>query len=322
MNIITDERKQILKSALFEKGATKKMLTNIDSIQEIIFLITELKECTSKNVGFNINDSCELLYKHLVSKLSELPEYFMIADNSTGGLFLYNNYAYIFSDESIADEAVKRFSEMGVKCSVFRTSSLSMNTFEYLYYLGIKYLMVDYTAYSIAVNRSEIRSNAQIKKDNKDNSDFELKANPSLRFAISNFYSSLKNKNSLSIDDKRLKNLENIMIYETANAKFLVPVKEKITDEILSDDNVKIEIAKTSIGSNGELITVFTDKMEFDKSYPEGWNYSMLDFNSIAGIAFKSDCNGIVINVSSERLSVDKNTILHIRETAKHMKLK
>ncbi|MDE5946284.1 MAG: SseB family protein [Oscillospiraceae bacterium] len=322
MNTITDERKQIIKSALFEKGATKKMLADIDNIQEIIFLITELKECTSKNVGFNINDSCEFLYKHLISKFSELTEYFMISDNSTGGLFLYNNYAYIFSDENIANEAVKNFSDAGVECSLFRTSSLNMNTFEYLYYLGIKYLMIDFTAYSIAVNRSEIRSNAQIKKDNKDNNDFELKANPSLRFAISNFYSSLKNKNALSIDDKRLKNLENIMIYETANAKFLVPVKEKITDKTLPDDNIKIEIAKANLESQGELITVFTDKMDFDKTYPKGWNYSMLDFNSITEIALKSDCNGIVVNVSSERLSIDKNTILHIRETAKHMKIK
>ena len=44
MNKLNDERKKNLESALFEKGATKKFLSDINDVQELIFLINLLNE--------------------------------------------------------------------------------------------------------------------------------------------------------------------------------------------------------------------------------------------------------------------------------------
>jgi hypothetical protein len=325
MNTISDERKETLKSVLFEKGATKKMLADIEDIQELIFLIVTLNECTDKNVGFNIDDSRELIYKQVTSRLSQLPEYFLLADNNTGGIFIHNNYADIFSCEEFANDALKQYADMGIDCSLLKIDSKNTNlpknidVFTYLYYLGIKYIMVDSTAYGMAVKRSEILSKSQIKKENVFKCEVE---NPSLRFAVCNFYGSLKNKQALNVSESKLKNLENIMIYETAHAKYLVPVKykgEKVSADEFNKNSQLFTMAKTVLETQGEMITVFTDKMEFDKSYPEGWDYIVLDFDTLSTIG---RCNGIVVNVSSERLSIDKRTIEHIKKTAKKMVLK
>lgn len=313
MNKLNDERKKNLESALFEKGATKKFLSDINDVQELIFLINLLNERSDKNVGFNIQDSSESIYKHLIGKLSELSECFFIADASTGGLLIKDNYADLFTCRQFAEDAVKRYSNMGVKCSVFDSSDYKGNIFEYLYYLGVQYLMIDCTenTYSIAVKRNDILSNSKIRKSAECDID-----NPSLRFSISNFYCSLNHKESFGIDDKKLNNLQNLMIYYTANAQYIVPSKRD------SEDSSKLIMAKTVLENQGELLTVFTDKPEFDKSYSDEWEYIVLGLEHVLQSAVAGNCNGIVINPSSERLSLDRATISHIIKTAKTMTFK
>jgi len=315
MNKITDERKQILKSALFEKGATKKFLADIDDIQELIFLITLLNECSEKNTGFNIEDSRELIYKHLISKIAVLEKCFILTDNFTGGPLISQNYADIYSCCDFADEAVKYFSSIGIECSVTESDKINMNIFEYLYYMGIKYLRIDYSpsSYNISVLRSEILSKSKIKKSGCTDCDTD---NPALRFAISNFYCSMHYRKILGIDDRKIENLQNIMTYQTAHAKYLVPVKPN------PENPEKFTMAKTVIKNQGEMLTVFTDKPEFDKAYPEGWEYLILDLNSVAECAVSGKCNGIVINVMSERLSINRNAINKIIKDAQNMILK
>lgn len=315
MYTLNDERKQNLKDALFQKGATKKFLADIDDIQELIFLIASLNKCPDKNVGFNIDDSRELIFKHFLSKIANLSEYFLICDKSTGGLLINQNYADLFSCKEIADAAEKNYTSIGVQCSVISTNSLGIdNIFEYLYFLGIKYLMIDRspTSYCIAVNRNDILSKSQIKKNNNYGCSID---NPELRFAISNFYCSLRYKNAFGIDDRRLTNLQNIMTYETANAKYLLPVKSK-------DDKEKFSAAKVTIQNHGEMLPVFTDKIEFNKVFPKGWDYMTLDFENVSRSAVTGNCNGIVINLASERLSIDRHTIEHIKKTAANMIIK
>ncbi len=314
MNTLTDERKQFLKSALLEKGSTKKFLSDIDNIQELIFLITVLNELSDKNVGFNIEDSRELIYKHLISKISELPECFLIADHSARSLLINNSYADLFSCREFAENAVKRYSDMGIKCSLIESSSIDSNIFEYLYYRGIKYLMIDCTesTYNIAVQRNDILSNSKIKKSAECSTD-----NPSLRFAIANFYCSLNHRQIFGVNDRNLSNLQNLMTYHTANAKYLVPVKPD------PEDAEKFSMAKTTMENQGEMLTVFTDKPEFDKFYiHKDWDYAILDFDNVAGSVIEGKCNGIVINPSSERLSIDRKTMAYIRKTAKNLFLK
>lgn len=313
MNKLNDERKQFLETALLEKGATKKLLADIDDIQELIFLITVLNERSDKNVGFKIEDSSELIYKHLIGKISELSECFLIADGSTGGLLIKDNYADLFTCREFAEDAVKHYSDMGIGCSVFESKNAGRNIFEYLYYLGVKYLMVDCTesSYSIAVKRNDILSKSKIRKSAECDID-----NPSLRFAISNFYCSLSHKEAFGIDDKKLNNLQNLMIYYTANAKYLVPAKRN------PENPQKLTMAKTTMENQGELLTVFTDKPEFDKSYSDEWEFAVLDLERVFQSAVAGNCNGIVINPSGERLSLDRATITHIIKTAKNMKIK
>lgn len=313
MNKLNDERKLFLESALLEKGATKKFLADIDDIQELIFLITLLNERSDKNVGFNIEDSSELIYKHLIGKIPELSEYFLIADASTGGLLIKDNYADLFTCREFAENAVKHYSDMGVKCSVFESKNIDGNIFEYLYYLGVKYLMIDCvdSVYSIAVKRNDILSKSKIRKSAECDID-----NPSLRFAIANFYCSLNHREAFGIDDKKLTNLQNIMIYYTANAKYLVPAKRN------PENPAKLTMAKTVMENQGELLTVFTDKPEFDKSYSNEWEYAVLDLERVLQSAAAGNCNGIVINPSGERLSLDKNSITHIIKAAKNISLK
>ena len=312
MNILTDERKNFLESALLEKGATKKFLSDIDNLQELIFLIAVLNERSDKNVGFNIADSRELIYKHLLEKVSRLPEYFLIADPSSRGLLINNSYADLFSCREFAESAVKRYSDMGIVCSVFQPEDT--NIFEYLYYRGIKYIMIDQTetTYSIAVKRSEIIPNSRIKKSADCTTD-----NPALRFAIANFYCSMHHQQIFRIDDKKLTNLQNLMIYHTANAKFLVPVKHN------SENPDKAVMATTKMENQGNMLTVFTDKPQFDKFYPHNdWDYAVLDFDNVCAGVISGKCHGIVINPSEERLSVDRAVMAHIRKTAKNMTLK
>ena len=319
MNIITDERKQQLKDMLFERGATKKMIADLD-IQELIFLIASMNECTDKNVGFNMDDSKELIYKSITTKLASLPEYFLIIGASTNGPFIHENYADIFTCEEFAEDAVKQYSARGIQCSVYKVSAdktglpENIDIFTYFYYLGIKYILVDSTRYGIAVKRNEVLSKAQIKKENLFGCDIE---NPAMRFAVSNFYSSVNNKDALGISDERLKNLEYHMIYETANAKYLVPVKykgEKPSDNDFEKNRHLLSMARVNIENRGDMLTVFTDKMEFDKGNTDGWDYITLDFATLCTIG---GCNGIVINIMSERLSIDHKTMASIRDNAK-----
>lgn len=314
MNTLTDEKKQALKAALFERGATKKFLADISDTQELIFMIALLEDCSDKNVGFNINDSRELIYKHLCTKISELKKCFLITDKSTGGLLIKQGCADLYSCREFADAAVKYYNNLGVECSVFESEELSMNVFEFMYYLGIKNILIDCTpeTYNIKVKRNEILSKAKIKKE--ENSDCKID-NPSLRFAISNFYCSLHHKEAFNVSDKRLTNLQNIMIYETAHAKYIVPT--------MNNNSENITLAKISIENQGEMFPVFTDKTEFEKwNKSKEWGYIILDFNNTLASVVSGNCNGIVINPFGERLSIDRKTLANIRKTAEHMVVK
>ena len=135
--------------------------------------------------------------------------------------------------------------------------------------------------------------------------------NPKMQFAMIKFFQNAYSRKNYANKAEVMRNLEEKMLEEVINAKYLVPIKLENNDlkidsngmNVVNKGNeVRFSIIKDKNGIS--WIPAFTDWYEFDKAFDKkSWKSSICNFQDI--LLLSENLEGAVINCSGLSIKID-----------------
>lgn len=318
-----------------KKYDTKQLLSIIDKInleelkelelQQIIFLINTAKDLKSKGELPNVNLDEKIqaffdAFKHAFINAKEL--YIAYDDNIDYPFLDAYGRMLVFSKKEFAENAKDYFQQqlitIKIKSLKFREI---LGEFSQMYRLGIRTALVDNGEYYMEINRNDI-----IDRPDRNNTAEEdiPEANPELQYTMIRFFEKLKSKNSYEDKDNDLVILQENMIEQILNAKYILPIYNNSDGNKVETMEVNSEtLVPILIDRNGkEWIPVFTDWTECEKAY-SSYNAVAISYNDLVNTSYIKE--GFIINCNGVNLKVDKkyqkiiNRIGELKKVEKEM---
>lgn len=299
---MNDERKEeIGKLFLLGKETPVEELRKLE-IQEIVFLIYSAKYFKENKtlINENLDEKMTIFMNVLKHKIKYSKKLYIVYDKATNYPYVDDNdRVWIFSKEEYAINAKDYFMQQLIMLEVKEIKNENvMKIFVEFHRLGIKKIIVDYGEYYTEINRDELLEPIDFSNIPKKNIPI---LNPQLHHDIICFFQKLYSKNNYKDKEKDLHQLEDKMLEQIINAKYLVPMKVKgsyIQDEqgnIRLTNGGLMKFANLISGDSKSWIPAFTDLEEFKKEYDENiWSGNISTYDDLLILSEKIE--GIVIN--------------------------
>lgn len=282
------------------------------NIQELVFLIFTMRVLKEKNALNNHDYDGKIIAftRALIIKLRTSKELYIAYDKNTKYPYIdFEERAWIFSQKEFADNAVEHFNKQETFLEMKKLVDKDViNEFGKMHYIGIEKFLIDNGEYTIEMKRNEILPS-------RDYSNVPAKnipvINPKMQFAMIKFFQNAYSRKNYANKAEVMRNLEEKMLEEVINAKYLVPIKLENNDlkidsngmNVVNKGNeVRFSIIKDKKGTS--WIPAFTDWYEFDKAFDKkSWKSSICNFQDILLLSEK--LQGAVINCSGLSLKID-----------------
>ncbi|MDY3207215.1 enhanced serine sensitivity protein SseB [Clostridium baratii] len=313
---MVEERKdEIGKEFLLKEEICMEELKKLE-IQEINFLIytAQYFRDNKKYEEIDFNKKIKIFMDLLIDKIKESNELYIAYDKSTNYPYIDSfGKAWLFSKEEFAKNAEDYFSKQLIMLDMKKiTSEEIMNVFYNCHLLGIEKLTVDNGQYYVDINRDDILP----PPDLSDVPEINIPVtNPKLQNAMVRFFQRLYSKNNYEGKERDLQKLEDKMLDEVIDAKYLLPMQLKGVDaeeqkkegEVKLNKGAIMEFAALADNNNEEWAAAFTDWVEFEKAYDKNiWKGNIVTYDDLLFIS--KEMKGIVINYRGIPLRLsDKN---------------
>ena len=322
---MTEERKdEIGNLFLLKKETDIENLADLE-IQEIIFLIHSAKYFKEKQAFLNDNfeEKIQIFLEVLRNKIKSAQELYIAYDQSTNYPHIDgDDRIWIFSKEEYAMKAKDYFMQQLVFLDMKKINNKEiMQTFGQLHILGIKKIIVDNGVYSTEINRDYILE----PPDWSNTPQISIPiTNPELQHSMIRFFQLLYSKGNYEGKEQDLRELENQMLEQVINGKYLIPMQLKQEEPATPSEEGIVTLKKDTImqfaSVSGEDDTVwlpaFTDWVEFEKIYDKNvWKGNIVTYDDL--VAFSEKMKGIVINCKGIALRIDEKNQKMIEEYKK-----
>lgn len=325
---MTDERKsEIGKLFLLPNKVSIEKLEKLE-IQEIIFLIVSANYF-KENKTFaksNLSKKIELFLSVLNHKIRHSQELYIVYDKNTLYPFIDpTRNIWMFSKAEYSDNIKKYLEQQQIVVYVKRLSGEKvLKEFADMHRLGLKEILMDNGQYIAKINRDDILPPYDWKDTPKINIPIE---NPKLQNAMISFFQNLYSKNNYEGKDEIRHQLEDKIIEEILNAKYLVPIKIDGENSSVTDDETTIALKKDTIIHFGCLVnedstqylSAFTDWVEFEKAFDKNvWKSNIASYKDL--LTFSEKMQGVVINCRGTAFCISEENKKKIEEYRKEKK--
>lgn len=299
-----EERKdEIGKEFLLKEEICMEELKKLE-IQEMNFLIqTSYYFIDNKKYEeIDFNKKIKIFMGVLIDKIKESNELYIAYDKNTNYPYIDSfGKTWLFSKEEFAKNAEDYFIKQLIMLDMKKiTSEEIMNVFYNCHLLGIEKLTVDNGQYYVDINRDDILP----PPDLSDVPEINIPVtNPKLQNAMVRFFQRLYSKNNYEGKERDLEKLEDKMLNEVIDAKYLLPMQLKGVDKEDQKKEGKLKLNKGAImefaaladNNNEEWAAAFTDWVEFEKAYDKNiWKGNIVTYDDLLSIS--KEMKGIVIN--------------------------
>lgn len=307
-----------------EDELTKKFLlsdeTSIEGlkdieIQEIIFLIycARYFKDNGERLEVNFDEKIKMFFKTLENKIKTAEELYIAYDKNTKYPYVdIKDRAWIFSKKEYADNAEDYFLQQLVELEMKKIDKKEITgIFGDFHRLGIKAVLIDNGKYTTEVNRDDILAPPDWSCTPKINIPV---TNPELQCAMISFFQELNSKNNYDGKAQALHKLEDRMLKNIINSKYLVPMKLEDKEKPTPDENGAITLKKDTIVQFANLVDkdnkpwqpAFTDWSEFEKVYDKSiWGGNIVTYDDL--LTLSKDMEGIVVNCGGICLRINEN---------------
>lgn len=301
---MVEERKdKIGKEFLLKEEICREELKKLE-IQEINFLIQTAYYFidNKKYEEIDFNKKIKIFMSVLIDKIKESNELYIAYDKNTNYPYIDSfGKAWLFSKEEFAKNAEDYFMQQLIMLDMKKiTSEEIMNVFYNCHLLGIEKLTIDNGQYYVDINRDDILP----PPDLSDVPEINIPVtNPKLQNAMVRFFQRLYSKNNYEGKERDLEKLEDKMLNEVIDAKYLLPMQLKGVDKEDQKKEGKVKLNKGAImefaaladNNNEEWTAAFTDWVEFEKAYDKNiWKGNIVTYDDLLFIS--KEMKGIVIN--------------------------
>lgn len=301
---MVEERKdEIGKEFLLKEEICVEELKKLE-IQEINFLIqTSYYFIDNKKYeDIDFNKKIKIFMNILIDKIREANELYIAYDKNTNYPYIDSfGKAWLFSKEEFAKNTEGYFIKQLIMLDMKKiTSEEIMNVFYNCHLLGIEKLTVDNGQYYVDINRDDILP----PPDLSDIPEINIPVtNPKLQNAMVRFFQRLYSKNNYEGKERDLQRLEDKMLAEVVDAKYLLPMQLKGINkedqekqgEVKLNKGAIMEFAALADNNNEEWAAAFTDWVEFEKAYDKNiWKGNIVTYDDLLSIS--KEMKGIVIN--------------------------
>ena len=314
------ERKdEIGRLFLLQNGKSKEDFNDLD-IQEVIFLIYSANYFKEKHVFINddYDKKIQLFRSVLIDKIKASEELFIAYDQNTDYPYIDGeDRIWMFSKEDFALSAKDYFLQQLVMLEIKKINPEEvMMTFAHLHRLGIKNIVVDNGEYTTQVNRDDVLPPPDWSDTPMINIPVE---NPALQHAMIRFFQTLYSKANYDGKEKILHQLENRMLDEVINAKYLISMQLKEEVESIPNDQGIVTLKEGTTMQFASLVgdddtnwlPAFTDWTEFLKVYDKNiWKSNITTYDDLLALSRKME--GIVINCKGIVLRINEKNKLMI----------
>lgn len=316
------ERKdEIGRLFLLQNGKSKEDLNDLE-IQEVIFLIYSANYFKEKHVFLNddYEEKIQIFRSALIDKIIAAEELFITYDQNTGYPYIdEEDRIWVFSKEEFALNAKDYFLQQLVMLDVKKISLDEVKrTFAHLHRLGIKKIIMDNGEYTTQVNRDDILPAPDWSNTPMINIPVE---NPQLQHAMIRFFQTLYSKANYDGKEQQLHQLENRMLDEVINAKYLIPMQLKEEVESIPNDQGIVTLKEGTVMQFASLVgdndtnwqPAFTDWTEFLKVYDKNiWKSNISTYDDLLALSQNMEgivinCNGIVLRINEKNKKMIEN---------------
>lgn len=323
---MVEERKDELgKEFLLKEEICMEELKRLE-IQEVNFLIFTAKYFidNKKYEQIDFNKKIKIFMDVLIDKIKESNELYIAYDKNTNYPYIDSfGKSWLFSKEEFAKNAEDYFMQQLIMLDMKKiTSEEIMNVFYNCHLLGIEKLTVDNGQYYVDINRDDILP----PPDLSDVPEINIPVtNPKLQNAMVRFFQRLYSKNNYEGKERDLQKLEDKMLDEVVNAKYLLPMQLKGIDKKDQKKEGKVKLNKGAImefaaladNNNEEWAAAFTDWVEFEKAYDKNiWKGNIVTYDDLLSIS--KEMKGIVINYRGIPLRLSEQNKKIIEEYRKN----
>lgn len=282
------------------------------NIQELVFLIFTMRVLKEKNALNNHDYDGKIIAftRVLIIKLRTSKELYIAYDKNTKYPYIdFEERVWIFSQKEFADNAVEHFNKQETFLEMKKLVDKDViNEFGKMHYIGIEKFLIDNGEYTIEMKRNEILPSCDYSNVPAKNIPV---INPKMQFAMIKFFQNAYSRKNYANKAEVMRNLEEKMLEEVINAKYLVPIKLENNDlkidsngmNVVNKGNeVRFSIIKDKNGIS--WIPAFTDWYEFDKAFDKkNWKSSICNFQDI--LLLSENLEGAVINCSGLSIKID-----------------
>ena len=282
------------------------------NMQELVFLIFTMRVLKEKNALNNHDYDGKIIAftRALIIKLRTSKELYIAYDKNTKYPYIdFEERAWIFSQKEFADNAVEHFNKQETFLEMKKLVDKDViNEFGKMHYIGIEKFLIDNGEYTIEMKRNEILPSCDYSNVPAKNITV---INPKMQIAMIKFFQNAYSRKNYANKAEVMRNLEEKMLEEVINAKYLVPIKLENNDlkidsngmNVVNKGNeVRFSIIKDKNGIS--WIPAFTDWYEFDKAFDKkNWKSSICNFQDI--LLLSENLEGAVINCSGLSLKID-----------------
>lgn len=322
---MNDQRKDEVGRKFLMSGSLIEEECHELEVQELIFLIHSAKYF-KENKAF-INDDFEeripVFHRVLLEKIKNSEELYIAYDKHTTYPFLdANDRVWIFSKQEYAANAEDYFLQQLLMLEMRKIVKEDiMKTLAELHTLGISKILVDNGQYTVELDRDDLLP----PPDWSGTPEINIPVtNPPLQQALIRFFQTLYAKNNDENRKQLLHMLEDQMLNQVIQARYLVPMQLKEEEPSVPNEQGLVTIKKGATIHFGVLsaedgtswLPAFTDWSEFEKAYDKTvWSSNIATYDDL--VALSENMNGIVINCHGLPLRLDEKNKKMIEEYRK-----
>lgn len=308
--VIEDDRRDEVGTMLFSGKLNPDTLRFL-SLQELLLAMTALEAWQGQDLLPQPEEQKRKLFNEVINRIRDAKQMFVLYDLATGYPFIESGSALMYLEQEKAAYAVKLYGTQNRMLAIRQVTGEggeeaeggSRTFFDYLYFLGIGYCILDNGLYRVRFARTQIVAEPGDWGEQKG----RLPDNGPAVYAMLEFLQELRWRVGYAQRAEVLKAKEERMIQLLKQARFIVPTKPEGPTEVLDNGLIRVD-NRTRVqfpmmqGPNGEQFQpVFTDGIEFAKRFAGGgWLGGVYTMEGLSKIA--TDKTGIVVNPDGERL--------------------
>lgn len=308
---MTDERKTELGNAFLRTASIDPAALAGLTIPELRFLIRAAEHFISAHVlpESALPEKLPVFRTALTERVRSAEALFIAYDEATDTPYLDpDGRMWLFSDADNALAAQEHYAQtLPLLIRKVLRSEIG-EAFAELHIMGIGRILLDNGTDSVELSLNDILP----PPDWSETPAISVPVtNPRLMFGMLRFFQALRAKVP---DERRLAGLEDDMLREAADARYLVPMRAVQADPARPaalEKGDKLQFAQIRDASGAAFQPAFTDWPEFRKAFDQNiWGGYVASFDDL--LALSRDLTGIVVNCGGIPLRIDEKNRRHI----------